>query len=140
MATFREQVQRNMVALISLVVAITSLAYNTIRNEVTETNRNVRAAGMEIIQELAGLQQVALFARFRSADFRGDSRVGWGHVLAIKDYAALMPDEVMTAADALADSWNDNFEALEQEAPYDAVDQQIDTMKDATLMALAELD
>jgi len=36
---FLEQVRRNSVALISLVVAVTSLSYNTWRNEATEHNR-----------------------------------------------------------------------------------------------------
>ena len=36
--TFRQQLQRNAVALISLTVAISSFAYNSWRNELTEQN------------------------------------------------------------------------------------------------------
>ena len=44
MTTLRQQLRNNSVALISLVVALTSLAYNTWRNERTEHNRNIRTA------------------------------------------------------------------------------------------------
>jgi hypothetical protein len=35
------------------------------------------------------LQQVVFFARFQPEDTRGDARVGWVHILAVHDYAAL---------------------------------------------------
>ena len=47
-----EQLRRNTVALISLVVAISSLSYNTWRNEATEENRNLRVAAFEILLKL----------------------------------------------------------------------------------------
>ena len=53
--TFLGQVRRNSVALISLFVALSSLAYNTWRNEATEANRNVRAAGFALIEHIAHL-------------------------------------------------------------------------------------
>ena len=49
MRTFREQLRSNAVALISLTVALSSLGYNTWRNERTEHNRNIRAAAFEIL-------------------------------------------------------------------------------------------
>lgn len=44
MPGMREQIRNNAVALISLVVALAALGYNTWRNERTEANRNLRAA------------------------------------------------------------------------------------------------
>ena len=44
-----EQLRRNAVALISLVVALSSLGYNTWRNEQTEANRNERQAAFEVL-------------------------------------------------------------------------------------------
>ena len=49
MPDIREQLRRNTVALISLAVAITSLAYNSWRNEVSEGNRNSRTVGIEML-------------------------------------------------------------------------------------------
>ncbi|MGI9248195.1 MAG: hypothetical protein ACR2QI_04230, partial [Woeseiaceae bacterium] len=54
----REQFQRNAVALISLVIAISSLGYNTWRNEASEYNRNQRLISIEILRNLGDLQQV----------------------------------------------------------------------------------
>ncbi len=56
--TVKEQLQKHAIALISLVIAISALAYNSWRNELSEENRNIRAAGFEIIKESAKLQFV----------------------------------------------------------------------------------
>ena len=40
--SIRPQLHNNAVALISLFVAVSSLAYNTWRNETTEAQRNIR--------------------------------------------------------------------------------------------------
>src|SRR2546430_12543122 len=47
MTSLRQQLRDNAVALISLVVALGSQAYNTWRNERTEHNRNVRTAALD---------------------------------------------------------------------------------------------
>ncbi len=53
MTSLRQQLRDNAVALISLVVALGSLAYNTWRNERTEHNRNVRTAAFELLTRVA---------------------------------------------------------------------------------------
>ncbi len=62
--TIRQQLRNNAVALISLAVALTSLAYNTWRNERTEHNRNVRTATFEILTKLAELERVVFLAQY----------------------------------------------------------------------------
>ena len=47
-ARFIEQVRRNLVALISVFIAVSSLSYNTWRNEESEHNRNQRMASFEV--------------------------------------------------------------------------------------------
>ena len=59
-----EQLRRNTVAVISLVVAISSLSYNTWRNEATEENRNLRVAAFEILLKLGELQQVVFHSHY----------------------------------------------------------------------------
>lgn len=51
-----EQLRRNRVALISLVVAITSLSYNTWRNEASEDNRTQRLVSIEILLKIGELE------------------------------------------------------------------------------------
>ena len=56
----KKQVRRNAVALISLVVAITSIGYNTWSNEHSEFNRNQRQASFQILLTLGELQELAV--------------------------------------------------------------------------------
>lgn len=44
-----KQLQKNSLSLISLVVALSALSYNTWRNEQSEYNRNIRNAGFEVL-------------------------------------------------------------------------------------------
>ena len=46
-----EQVRRNLGALISVFIAVSSLSYNTWRNEETEHNRNQRMASFEVLRK-----------------------------------------------------------------------------------------
>ena len=67
-----DQLRRNAVALISLVIAVSSLSYNTWRNEKTEDNRNQRFAAFEILLKLGELQQVVFHHHYdkdKSVDF-----------------------------------------------------------------------
>ena len=45
----KDQLQRNLVAVISLLIAVSSLHYNTWRNEKTGYNRDQRLASLEVL-------------------------------------------------------------------------------------------
>ncbi len=88
--TFKQQVQRNTVALISLAVAVTSLGYNTWRNEASEYNRNQRLVSIELLLMLGDLQQLTLDSHYgKNIDADGILRAGWTKVLTIRDIAKL---------------------------------------------------
>ena len=53
-----EQLSRHSVAVVSLLVALTALGYNTWRNEQTEQNRNIRQAGFEMLLHIGELQRI----------------------------------------------------------------------------------
>ena len=57
-ARFKQQVQRNAVALISVFIAVSSLSYNTWRNEKSEYNRNLRMASFELLLKLGELREL----------------------------------------------------------------------------------
>ena len=59
--SIREQIRSNAVALISLVIALSSLGYNTWRNETTESQRNIRHASFRVLETLGSLQEVVDF-------------------------------------------------------------------------------
>lgn len=107
-----EQVRRNAVALISLVIALASLGYNTWRNEQTEMNRNVRHAAFEMLVRLGDLQQVADHLHYDKDIDRGSPITGWGYVAVIRDLARVMPEAVQNDAEALFEAWENNWDKL----------------------------
>ncbi len=137
-----EQLRTNAVAIISLIVALSGLGYNTWRNESTESNKNIRDAGFFMMQELTELQEVVLYARFDSGDDRGDIKSGWSHVLAVKDISYAMPELVQQDAFALSIAWQQNARGLasNQDESYQQIDQAIDLVKKQIVTAINELE
>lgn len=137
-----EQVRRNAVAIISLVVALSGLGYNTWRNELTEANRNVRQVGLFMMKELTELQEVILYAKYDHDDERGDIKTGWPHVLAVKDLSYSVPAEIKQSAEQLANTWSEHSSGLDQDKPfsYKAVDSSIDVIKKEIVLAISQLD
>lgn len=109
-----EQLRRNAVALISLVIAITSLGYNTWRNEHTEENRNQRWASFEILLKLGELRELINYIHFDcNLSFRGNPRSGWVIVEAIEDLTLVLEDMTPDSASRLKASWGENWHGLE---------------------------
>jgi hypothetical protein len=134
------QLRDNMVAITSLVVALSALGYNTWRNERTERNRNVRVAGIELLGEIGSLQQIIFYAHYSEGDARGDPRMGWADVLTIRDLAAMMPPGVEGEAEELAEVWEANAGSLvEDEASFQRIDRAIDALRQKTLQELRAL-
>jgi len=105
--SFKEQVRRNLVALISLAIAITSLGYNTWRNEASEHNRNQRLVSIEILTMLGDLQKAVLDARYgRESESREHLRNGWAITLTLRDIAMVAAGEVPESADELFTVWS----------------------------------
>ncbi len=52
------QLKTHGVVFVSLLIALTGLAYNTWRNETSEAHRNIREAGFRVLVELGELQQI----------------------------------------------------------------------------------
>jgi hypothetical protein len=112
-STFKEQVQRNMVALISLAVAVTGLGYNTWRNEVSEHNRNQRLVSIELLLMLGDLEQLTLDKHYGAhADREAVSRKAWAKVLSIRDLAQISEGSVPESAMALYDVWSSDYDEL----------------------------
>ena len=112
-ASFKEQLRRNTVALISLVVAVTSLGYNTWRNEASEHNRNQRLVSIELLLMLGDLQQIALDRHYgKNIDGEAVLREGWGKVLTIRDISRVAEGGVPDSAMELFDTWSADYDEL----------------------------
>ena len=120
MATIRQQIHNNAVALISIVIAVSALAYNTWRNETTEEQRNIRHAAFRVLENLGEVQEVVdsryyYLAFDREIGSEGELRIrGFGSVAMIRDLMMLMPEPGPPAGQALHESWLERFADLDQ--------------------------
>ena len=139
--TIRDQLRRNAVALISVAVALSSLAYNTWRNERTEGNRNVRAAAFEILTRLAELERITFLAQYDRDVAGGNPRTGWTYALSIRDLSELMPPPVHAQAAVLLKVWGRDWDGLGQddEVAVNEIDDAIGKLRMAALSALRAL-
>jgi hypothetical protein len=141
MTTIRQQLRNNLVALISLVVALGGLGYNTWRNERTEHNRNVRTATFELLTKLAELERVVYLAQYDHDTAGGNPRTGWSYVLVIHDLAAVVPAPVPAKAAQLQKVWGESWEGLgtEDEVSVNRIDDAIASLREASLAMLKAL-
>lgn len=140
-ARFVSQLRRNTVALISLVVALSSLGYNTWRNERTEANRNLRAASFEILVRLNDLQKTLFYLRYEQANHEiGNPRIGWTYVLSIQDFATVLPAPYPDEASQLLQVWQHHWESVaDKPESGEAIQAAIDRMRTQTLALLKTL-
>lgn len=141
MKTFADQLRRHSVALISLLVALTSLAYNTWRNEETEANRNVRTAGVQMLLALGELDRTVFFSHYEMDATRGSPRSGWAYVLTIRDLGRLTRPPATESSAALLDVWQANWAGLgNDDAAAKAISDAIDRAREDMLSVLSALD
>ncbi len=141
-ATFRQQLQRNAVALISVFIAVSSLSYNTWRNEKSEYNRNQRMASFEVLLKLGELQQLVFHSHYdRDTVDKGNPRTGWAMVLTTRDLGQVLRAPLPDATAQLVGTWGDHWEGLgSDQASADAILEEIESVRNATLELLNELD
>ena len=136
-----EQLRRHSVALISLAVAVSSLSYNTWRNEKTEANRNIRAAGFEVLVKLGELERVRFFGHYDHDQQMGNPRTGWAYVLTIRDLGRLLPEPAQSSTAELVATWNEHWSGLgSSDASAQKISDAIDACRENVLMSLRELD
>ncbi len=120
MASIRQQIHNNAVALISLFIAVTSLGYNSWRNETSEEQRNVRHAAFTVLEHLGEMQEVVDTRYYYLAvgDAIGNEGQvhlrGWGSVTMTRDLMMLMPKPAPAAGEQLFASWSKHFDALNE--------------------------
>lgn len=111
--SFKTQVRRNLVALISLGIAIYSLQYNTWRDETSEIQRNIRLAAFELVESLGELQQVVNRMTYGGEGTTQLYIDGWGKAELIQALSPLVSDEVEKEGAALFATWEQNVASLE---------------------------
>ncbi len=139
---FIEQVRRNLVALISVFIAVSSLSYNTWRNEETEHNRNQRMASFEVLRKIGELQELVFHSHY-DPDIveKGTPRTGWALVLTIRDLAQVLDAPLPDTSEQLVAIWGEHWQGLgTEQASADAVLGGIEQVREETLTLLRALD
>ncbi|MEM1176364.1 MAG: hypothetical protein AAGA33_00745 [Pseudomonadota bacterium] len=140
-AHIADQVRRNLVALISLVIAITSLGYNTWRNEVSEHNRTQRFGAFETLLLLGELEQLTFDAHYGDGEPQAFTRKGWATVRTVRDIAMIIDNPVPDAADTLHATWSLHSGGLGTETEsIEAIRDAIEATRSATREALLALE
>ncbi len=141
MNTIKNQIGRHSVALISLAIALSSLAYNTWRNEQTEENRNVRTAGIELLLKLGELDRVVFYSHYDNDEALGNPRTGWAYALTIRDLGALMKEPAISSSLDLIEIWQQNWSGLgSDDLAASSISEAIDQSRKDVLAVLAALD
>ena len=136
----RQQFKRNSLAIISLFVAFSALGYNTWRNELTEENRNIRAAGFEMLLHIGQLQRISYLAHYDKDLQQGNPRSGWVEVLVLRDLSMLMPTHLQQRTQHLFDGWKENWQGLgEDESAVAAIDNAINDLRKEVLESIKKL-
>ena len=135
------QVGRHSVALISLTVALSSLAYNTWRNEQTEENRNIRTAGIELLLKLGELDRVVFYNHYGQDQQRGSPLSGWAYALTIRDLGSIMDEPTSGSSTELIEIWQQNWSGLgSDDLAASSISDSIDQVRSDVLLVLAKLD
>lgn len=130
------------IAIISLVVALASLAYNTWRNESTESHRNIRQACFIILEESAALQQIVEI-RFYGGDRSKSTWIAaWGKASLIRDIGTLAPPRTGQEAQNVFYVWSKRSQGIDARDPLaeDEMSDAIERLRRQTLDDLRKLD
>src|SRR6202521_5184655 len=104
------QVRANIVAIVSILVALGGFTYGTWRNERTEANRNTRIAAFEVLKTLGELQLIVDYTYYRKDRAQGDSTMDWRRVQCIKDLAQIVLSPGPQDAERLLQTWRTSVE------------------------------
>lgn len=138
--TLIAQIRKNLLAVISITIAVGALSYNTYRNELTEENRNMRRAGFEILKELNDLQLLIDYAHYDKSVEHGNPIQGWSHVTYINDMSHLISVDVVDVSNNLTVIWGDNWDSVrEDKSANKNITDEIGAMRIVTRKAMHKL-
>jgi len=136
-----EQLRRNSLAFVSLIVAFSALGYNTWRNELTEHNRTVREAGFAMLIHIGELQRITYLAHYDRDPVAGNPRKGWTEVLVINDLGTLMPVNVRNGSEELNAAWAGSWDKLgTDDSAIAAIDNSMSSLRGEITQTLNSLD
>ena len=141
MATaIKTQIHNNIIAIISLVVALSSFSYTAWRTERSEHNRTTRQAAFQLLVALGDMKEVVYHGHYDHDAVRGNPRTGWVYVDTIRDFSSAMPAPVPAKAEMLMQSWKNHWEGIgTRDEDADAVTDAIDDCRAAVVETIRRL-
>ena len=115
-AYIRPQIKNNIVAIISLVTALSGFFYNSWRDSQNELNQNMRNAAFEILEDLGELQTIVNYAHYNADISRGSPIEGWKYAVQIRDLSRLLNKSSAEKGLALYLTWEQDWPLLDAEA------------------------
>ena len=140
MASILRQLRINAIALLSLVVALSSFSYTAWRTDRSESNRTTREAAFRLLTALGAMQEVVYRAHYDHDENKGNPRTGWVYVQTISDFSSTMPEPVPREAQSLLVAWREHWEGLgRRDEDADAIDDAILACRAAVVIKLRAL-
>ena len=139
--SLKGQLQRNFVAIVSVIIAVSSLSYNTWRNEKSEYNRTQRLASLQVLLKLGELQELVFHSHYdRDMPVKGNPRTGWALVLTIKDLSQVLESPLPDSAAELVAVWGKRWDELgDKQTSVDAINEGVELVREDTLELLRAL-
>lgn len=134
-----KEASSTLISVISLIIAISALGYNTWRNEVSEHNRNIRASGFELLKASAKLQ-LLVDRQFYEDNSQASPIEGWTRINFIVALSQVMPEPVKANGVRLKATWSENWQSLniseDANKAISTANKQLETSIIAALAAL----
>jgi len=136
-----KRIRENIIALISVLIAVSALFYSTWRLEVTEENRNIRIASFESLRTLTDLQLLIDYAYYDKDAERGNPIKGWSYVIYVNDLSETISPDVKIKSDKLYQSWQEHWKNIStQTEAQKAITSIIAQTRESILAAMKSLD
>ncbi len=137
----REELKKNAISLLSLLVALMAISLASYRSEVSEENRTIRQAAFEAVKELGELQLIVDYAHYDKDEIRGNPITGWGRVALIQDLCLFISPACVAESKRLFESWQQHWTLLGDDIKgATAITEHISHTKEAVLAQLNRLD
>jgi hypothetical protein len=138
---FFQQFKLNIVAVISLVTALSGLLYNNWRDHQNEINQNMRDAAFEVLKDLGELQTIVNYAHFSADNEHGNPIEGWKHAIQVRDLSRLLNAESAKRGQQLFIVWEHNWETLiKDNTSEQRISESIAEVRAEVLQSIEKLD
>jgi hypothetical protein len=136
----QQQIKSNLVAIISLITALSGLFYNNWRDHQNELNHNMRNAAFEVLKDLGELQTIVNYSHYDADSSRGNPIEGWKYAIQIRDLSRLLLPGSQQQGMQLYLVWERDWPALKEDTKSEQrISQEINKTRDEVLATIDTL-